>query len=236
MIRQYLTLAAILLIGVFIMSEIDWSGPQSRQSVQTSPGQSGSVATRGDTSGRDLGSRDLRSGGISPMRRSSGAANPISPNTSRRTGSAATSSPLSTATSTAFLSGASGSNAVSGMSAGYSSPPDRSLTEFSALSPASSASARRSTPREDTTAAETPENAHPEHQSEITIGGNVLNQRGEPVQGLALTLKLRQARDEDRERFGATQLQARTDAEGGYIFLNLVEGEYSVCTVESMGY
>lgn len=75
-----------------------------------------------------------------------------------------------------------------------------------------------------------------EINSNIHISGHVLDDAGELIVGLPLTLKLSHATAEDTARFGSRTLNTKSNDKGVYAFLNLVEGDYRVCTVEANGY
>ncbi len=72
--------------------------------------------------------------------------------------------------------------------------------------------------------------------TDILISGHVITSTGNAVKSMPVTLQLVNASEEDKHRFGNQQKSSQTNAQGFYIFPNLVEGEYNICTAGSQGY
>ena len=223
LIRQYIALSVVVIIAVFVVTQLEWNRTSGRKLNQSGVDQS---MVKGETANPVAGEvsfSDLRVGGVSktPRQRKSEAF--FTPLAESVQVTAASSSPFS-ATSTPFQAGASVQTAYSGVNIEFSNL-EKSVTRVKNAASTLAENKSESAPN-------SPENL----SSNIKISGHIVDGRGEPISGLILTLKLRQASAEDKARFGIHTLTTRSDARGTYAFINLVEGEYQVCTSEANAY
>ena len=223
MIRQYIAFALVLLVAVFVFTQIDWNRVPVQVFNPMDDAPVAATAEKMSSGGTDVSFGDLRVGGVS------GASSRQKPDTvfsspprfSQDT--AASSSPFS-ATSTPFQAGSGTPRVYSGVDVQFSKAGKSAKKiglENGAVVDNKPAAASNS-----------PENL----STRISISGHVVDDNGEPISGLALTLKLRQASTEDKLRYGKRTLTAQSGDEGAYSFVNLVAGEYQLCTLEVNGY
>lgn len=223
MIRQYIALSVVVIIAVFVVTQLEWNSTSSRKLNQPGVDQSMVKGEMVNPVAGEVSFSDLRVGGASKIPRQRKSEAFFSPLEESVKVTAASSSPFS-ATSTPFQAGPSVQTAYSGTNIEFSNP-GKSVTGVKNAASTLPENKSESAPN-------SPENI----SSRIEISGHIVDGRGEPISGLALTLKLRQASAEDKARFGTQTLTTRSDTRGAYAFINLVEGEYQVCTSEVKAY
>jgi hypothetical protein len=220
MIRQYITLALMLLIAVFIVTQIQWSELPVQLSIQTDDSLLIDTDGKAKTSQNEISFSDFRAGGVAGSRRQQNTSVTFLSPQATPQNTAASSSPFIAATSTPFQSGTREQREYSGVN-----------VELSRISKVPD------TPPLPTKAAPSKEgNSLPDVVSDLKISGHDVDEKGEPIAGLALTLKLRQATTDNQAAFAGRTLNTQSNAQGAYSFVNLVEGDYLVCTVEGKGY
>jgi len=113
MIRQYIALAMVLLIAVFIFTELEWRGSPKVVDLVISTGE------KKAPSDADISFRDLRVGGVSGAPRQRKAETMFSAPAAPEQSTAASSSPFS-ATSTPFQTSSSSPDSYAGVNIEFS--------------------------------------------------------------------------------------------------------------------
>ena len=220
MIRRYITLALVLSIAVFIVTQIQWSELPVQLSMQTNDSLPIDTDGKAKSSQHEISFSDFRAGGATGSRRQQNtSATFLSPQATPQN-TAASSSPFTAATSTPFQSGISKQSEYSGVSI--------ELSRISKTPDTTPLPTKEAPPKEG--------NSLPDVVSDLKISGHVVDNNGEPIAGLALTLKLREATADNQAAFAGRTLNTQSNAKGAYSFVNLVEGDYQVCTVEVKAY
>jgi hypothetical protein len=101
MIRQYIAFAVVILIAIFIVTQVEWSTLPVPNFGQPDGGQRIERARGDDPANREINFRDLSVGGVSSTSRRQTPETVFSPTEAVTQTTAATSSPV-TATSTPF--------------------------------------------------------------------------------------------------------------------------------------
>lgn len=261
MIKQYIILGILLLIAVFVLTGIEGGDRPAEISEGQNPGGE-TIVQAGANDG--AGGNDLRSGGsLSSSFSNTTPRNASSSGSQSSLGepqfTSATSSAFGAATSTPFRSDESSDNPFSVptedveylQTSGDFKQSIKANNVFRDQRLDSKENAVTSPPGELTNTDEakadkdseeqateklSDDNLPPELQSNIQISGHVIDDSGGLIKSLPLTLTLLQASAENTARFGTSTRNVRSNEQGFYAFLNLVEGDYRVCTVESSVY
>jgi protocatechuate 3,4-dioxygenase beta subunit len=220
MIRQYITFALVLLIAVFIVTQLQWSELPVQLSLQTDDSLLIDADEKANSSQKEISFSDFRAGRVGGSRRQQNTSETFLSPPAAPQNTAASSSPYSAATSTPFQAGIPKQSEYSGVSVELSRI---SKTPGTTPLPTKEASSKEG-------------NSLPDVVSDLNISGHVVDNNGEPIAGLALTLKLRQATADNQAAFAGRTLNTQSNAQGAYSFINLVEGDYQVCTVAVKAY
>lgn len=237
MIRQIITFLFVLLVAVLIVSDIQWDD-QTQRSVLVSIEPTDQTDRSG--SGRtddQLGFTDFRSGGMVRKRPAK-----VFDSIRSEPFESATSTRFSVATSTPFQSRSDGSSSVVFSSIRRSSP---ATTSAKAVKPA--VVERAVVEREvveakaGTAISNKNTNQYEAIISDLAISGRIVDERGNVIKDLPLTLQLTQGSttqeaQQAQAKLRKQTLNTRSDEDGVYSFVNLVEGSYRICTVETRGY
>ena len=228
MIRQLITFAFVLLAAVLIVADLQWGG-EPDEMVLSTPGAAGNndQSAPGESS-KDVSFADFRSGGV-VRKRPTKVFDSIQPAQTE----AATSTRFNVATSTPFQS----SSSVVFSRIRQSTPVAKPAKELkqpapkSATSPAQNSSSR----------ANNNSNQYADVSSDLKISGHIVDERGNVIKDMQLTLQLSQGSSvqgtPDASAPLAKQiLNTRSDEQGAYSFVNLLQGSYRICTVEARGY
>ncbi len=228
MLRQLITFAFIVLVAVFIISDMQWSGP-GEQALMTQSNAPAGLPRQQQQSDGEISFTDFRSGGAvrrsRPTKPGAGLFESVRP------------AQMEAATSTAFTAASSSPFQVSGSGTSNVtfSSKKRSLPGAIPTAPIKRpASVVRPQPTPVVT--EKLGNQFEDQSSDLKISGRIVDEAGNVIKDLPLTLQLTQAVQELQKQFTNKVLNTRSDEAGAYVFENLVEGTYRVCTVESRGY
>jgi len=119
MVRQYIALSVVVLIAIFIVTQIEWSRKPARVSDQAGASQAIDQSSKAQSDSTGIGFSDLRVGGVSGVPRRQKPESVFSSPTQFTQTTAATSSPLS-ATSTPFQAGPGPQGSYSGVNVQFS--------------------------------------------------------------------------------------------------------------------
>jgi len=227
MIRQLITFTFIVLVSVFIVSEMQWGTVPEKDIVQNDAAPE--VGQRGDNTDADtaLSFSDLRSGGA-VRRRPVKAFESVVPEPFE----AATSTRFSSATSTPFQSQRA-TLSRGGLSRDVAA---RSRPQLPGAEPTPAVKRPPSSASEVAKQLEKLGNEFKDSVSDLTISGHIVDTAGNVIADLPLTLQLVQGTEKEASKYTQKTLNTRSDEQGAYAFVNLVEGTYRVCTVETRGY
>ncbi len=169
MIRQYITFALVLLIAVFIVTQIQWSELPVQLSIRTDDSLLIDTDGKSKSSRNEISFSDFRAGRVAGSRRQQNTSDTfLSPQASPQH-TAESSSPFSAATSTPFQAGIPKQSEYSGVS-----------VELSRISKAPG-----TTPLPTKEALFKEGNSLPDVVSDLNISGHVVDNNGEPIAGLA---------------------------------------------------
>lgn len=230
MIRQLVTFAFILLVSGLVVTDIQWSRESGEPSLAIlEPLGEDDQSSAGQTR-KDISFTDFRSGGAVRKR-------PVKVFDNLRPAQieTATSTRFNVATSTPFQSASGGSSSVVFSQIPQSAPAAKpaKLVDRAVIQPkAGLAKANKSS------------NQYDDINSDLVIRGRIVDERGNVIKDLPLTLQLSQGpaaqgmqgTQETQAKLSKQILNARSDDDGAYSFVNLVEGTYRICTVETRGY
>ncbi len=119
--RQYIALSVVVLIAIFLVTQIEWNRKPARVSDQASASQAIGQSSKAQSDSTDIGFRDLRVGGVSGVSRQQKPGTVFSSPVQFTQTTAATSSPQS-ATSTPFQAGSRPQGSYSGVNVQFSNP------------------------------------------------------------------------------------------------------------------
>lgn len=119
MIRQYIAFAVVVLIAIFIFTQLEWNSLPAPVIFQTDSGLRVDTAERSDIPDREVNFRDLSVGGVTGSPQRQNPETVFSPAETVTQTTVATSSPL-TATSTPFQTGPQAPGAYNGVDVQFS--------------------------------------------------------------------------------------------------------------------
>lgn len=134
--RQYIALSVVVLIAIFIFTQIEWSRKSARVSDQAGASQAIDQSSKAQSDSAGVSFSDLRVGGVSGMPRRKKTGTVFSSPEQFTQTTAATSSSLS-ATSTPFQAGSGPQGSYSGVNVQFSKPgsPTKKLKSAASTTP-----------------------------------------------------------------------------------------------------